>query len=671
MKAFPTIEQRRLFRDIISDPSMFPDNIIYRLDDPNFGKATEMKFLAMSGIAPSQLSTYVNAMSKNHYDKTIKFSNVKTAVATDPNNNYAVKYEVVYVDIIDPFNLDNANVGIEVDLLNSSLSKITNSYYDAQGIAHSMLYPNTFDNMQTRVETIGYSAQGVIPDWMTSVQDDKTVLGFKRALVLAYTKPGQSKTIAYRIKNRGIDFNVINFTIDRYQLDNTLSTNYNIEEQSFVNGRSTTFDVLTLITAEDYDIVDYASAMAFDQINGKPYDLIKSSGGIDGVTAFQNGDRLIFGKQENITNGRYADGWVNYAVNDYDESFDSNLYDNSYVVPGYLEREANRNTPSLLANAAPGEFYLYVPHISSQDYVGMMIAANDFVPNNTVVTNSQLDNTTGTLAWKLTLNHALVGNAYTGDKIDAVHYLTVVSTTGNTLTVSGLPVGASDKVALIGQEILGNGVPNDTVITNILGSVLYLTNPSSELVTPNTGDLIGYRIINQRSGIWEININSSNFVTLKFIKELAQGDVVKVLGGQSFGSCFLRYSTSIDQGNTVPEFETVPKNRTYNFTGGGNGTTFDKGGTKIIELRDAPGTEMNPIKDWKPHTYYPVGTVVKANGQTWVAVINVMPTVNFVEKDEIDTAGRPGVPFIYWKLYDSIPLSGDKYLKFPQTGVFN
>jgi hypothetical protein len=265
----------------------------------------------------------------------------------------------------------------------------------------------------------------------------------------------------------------------------------------------------------------------------------------------------------------------------------------------------------------------------------------------------------------------LVDNAYIGDVINAVHYVTVVSADGETLTVSGLPSAMSDRVAIIGQEILGNGIPNDTVITNILGNVLYVTNPTSELVDPVAGDLIGYRIINQRSGIWELNINQDNFVTLKFIKEIAQGDVVKVLGGQSFGSCFLRYSRSIDQGNTVPEFENVPHNLSYNATGGGNGTTFDMGGTKIIERRDAPGTESNPIKDWKPRTYYPIGSIVKANSQIWVAVVNVMPTVNFVEKDDRITADRPAVPFIYWKLYDSIPLSGDKYLKFPQTGVFN
>jgi hypothetical protein len=161
-------------------------------------------------------------------------------------------------------------------------------------------------------------------------------------------------------------------------------------------------------------------------------------------------------------------------------------------------------------------------------------------------------------------------------------------------------------------------------------------------------------------------------VTLSFVKEVAQGDVIKVLGGQSFGACFLRYSTSIDNDNTVPAFENVPKNRTYNFTGGGNGTTFDKGGTKIIQSRDLPGTQQNPIKDWEPHVYYPVGSIVNANGQTWIAVVNVMPTISFTEKTQsIITNGWPEVPTVYWKLYDSIPVSGDKYLKFPQIGVFN
>ena len=48
-------------------------------------------------------------------------------------------------------------------------------------------------------------------------------LGYIRAVVLAYTVPGASKLIAYRLKNANFSFNRIEFKTDRYQLDNYLS----------------------------------------------------------------------------------------------------------------------------------------------------------------------------------------------------------------------------------------------------------------------------------------------------------------------------------------------------------------------------------------------------------------------------------------------------------------
>jgi hypothetical protein len=127
-----------------------------------------------------------------------------------------------------------------------NINHIANPYYDPQGTGHYVINPNTFDNMETRIsQNLGYSAQGVIPDWMTSVQEDKTVLGFKRALVLAYTKPGQSKKIAYRMRDRGIELTGTNYTVDRYAVDNTLSSYYNITNQAFLPSRETTFDYLS------------------------------------------------------------------------------------------------------------------------------------------------------------------------------------------------------------------------------------------------------------------------------------------------------------------------------------------------------------------------------------------------------------------------------------------
>jgi hypothetical protein len=70
---------------------------------------------------------------------------------------------------------------------------------------------------------------------MTSRQDDGRVLGFTRALVLCYTKPGKSKEILYRLQAKLQSFQLIDFTIDRYELDSVMSDYYNLETNSFVN----------------------------------------------------------------------------------------------------------------------------------------------------------------------------------------------------------------------------------------------------------------------------------------------------------------------------------------------------------------------------------------------------------------------------------------------------
>ena len=132
MQALPPIEQRRLLTNILADPSLFPADSIYRSDDPNFGKASTYRFLELPGVDPSTLSSYISAIQKNHFNKVINFSPVKTAIATDPDNNYAVKYEVVYVEVVDPFNPENLDVKLETNLA-GGINHIANPYYDPQG----------------------------------------------------------------------------------------------------------------------------------------------------------------------------------------------------------------------------------------------------------------------------------------------------------------------------------------------------------------------------------------------------------------------------------------------------------------------------------------------------------------------------------------------------------
>lgn len=678
MKALTTLEQRRLFNDVLKDPQdptgggLFPDDLIYRIDDPNFGKAKDIKFLAVPGVAPSSLSDYMAAMQKNFQNKTITFSEIKTARATDPGNNYAIKYEVVYADIVDPFNPDNANVTNETNLY-GGINAVKNPYYDARGNEHHVLNPNTFDNMESRIsQNLGYSAQGVIPDWMTSVQEDKTVLGFKRAIVLAYTKPGEAKKIAWRIQNKGISLNAINFVADRYTLDNTLSEYYKIPTATFVASRQTTFDYLSLVDSTSFDVVNYAAEQTFASINNQSISYITDRGGIDGVTTFRSGDRLIFARQENFVTAFPVDGWIYYRdlfVGNYADAtdsvdmayYDSTGFDSSYVIPGYVETAAKTQQPALTGAVAAGNRYLYVPYIAGINYVGKMIAASEFVAYNTVITDQAADNSTGTLSWKLALNNVTVDAATVGTTVKIESYLVVTGVTGNRVTVdaTSLPNNIGDRLALIENAVSGFGVAPGSRIANVVDNTVTLENYNHAFVTGiGPGDLMGYHVQNQRAGIWEVQVDeTTSLVRLQFVKELSRGAIVKVLDGHSHSQSFMQYSANIKSGHTVPDFSKVPNKITYNGANGGR-TRFDGDGTKFFDHRDQPAPQPQTVPvAWTISTNYAVGTRVQYQNQYYRAVTNVPGAVVFDGRN--------------WERYDVLEITGETYLKFPHLDAFN
>jgi len=80
---------------------------------------------------------------------------------------------------------------------------------------------------------------------MTSAQASGDVLGFTPAWVIAYAKPGRGQQIAYYV---GQDFasqlNVIDFEVDRYELDRLLSHNWDPATDAWTpTPAATTFDI--------------------------------------------------------------------------------------------------------------------------------------------------------------------------------------------------------------------------------------------------------------------------------------------------------------------------------------------------------------------------------------------------------------------------------------------
>lgn len=242
IQILPSRAGRTIYNDVLNNTDIFPFDYIYRYWDPWFSRNTLRRVLFLTGLNPDTDSQYINAITLNHYWKTLCFGEVRTAVAKDDNFNPV--YEVVYLEIKD--NQVNA-AGLGPNLAE-------NVPTNSQSV--STVYPNSFPNMIERLaDNIGYQDRGILPRWMTSRQDDGTVLGFTRALVLAYVNPGRSAEVAYRVRQVIEDFNLIDFTIDRYEWDSILSNNFiktneaivgtgNITantESNIVTGNSTTF----------------------------------------------------------------------------------------------------------------------------------------------------------------------------------------------------------------------------------------------------------------------------------------------------------------------------------------------------------------------------------------------------------------------------------------------
>jgi Putative Ig domain len=347
LQAAPNMPQRSKYHAIVNNTEIFSADLIYRADDPWFGVNQKINMLFLPGLNSVSLAEYRQAAELNHWNKTYTFGSVKTAVVLD--NNYLVKYEVVYVEVVDPGeNTQGQGPGLEINLS----GVIANPYVDDHGNNFYTIYPNSSQNMIKRlVNNVGYYDQSSLPPWMTSNQPSATTgifdapLGYTPAVVLAYTVPGGGQEIAYRLKAAGVDFGEIEFSTDRYYVDNFYSTNFHAN--SWIGGAETTFDTLPKtnigsIVAQ----VTYGVTAEFDQINGRTVDYVNSRGGIDGITTFQSGDTLIFIQQENFLNPGPYDGWVDYTDTIANGvtgrgGYSNEPFDSYTVVPGYLESAHN------------------------------------------------------------------------------------------------------------------------------------------------------------------------------------------------------------------------------------------------------------------------------------------------------------------------------------------
>jgi len=212
VRPFLKSSDRDLYQKFINDQYIFNPSMIYRYFDSNFGVQKDIKMFLEYGIELVDLSYYASALNLNFYRKDLYFGNLQVAEAK--NDEGAVVYEVVYVDII--------------DTLSNTTSNVTSVFYDNLGKPHN---PASIPNMKTRLESISLpEGNGFItirnneyslPLFMRTPQGSRySPANYIPLVVLCYAQPGQGTRIINRIKRSGFNFNQFNFDVDRVIVEN-------------------------------------------------------------------------------------------------------------------------------------------------------------------------------------------------------------------------------------------------------------------------------------------------------------------------------------------------------------------------------------------------------------------------------------------------------------------
>jgi hypothetical protein len=254
IKCMPPESDRALINQLILNQDIIPINLVYRADDPNFGVASNVIYQHAYGLTAATYEDYVSSLVINHYWKNLVLGSIKTAQALDDAGN--VLYEVVYSQVVDDLvNAQGKSVSKNVTLPYPVTAELP--YPKNETVSVSTVYPNSLINMRDQViDTVG-QISNLLPRWMLSKQANGQVLGFTPAWVICYCQPGTSGQIIYNIAQQfGDKLNLVDFEVDRYELDRLLTKNWDPVTQAWVSAEppfvpnATTFDngITTTIT---------------------------------------------------------------------------------------------------------------------------------------------------------------------------------------------------------------------------------------------------------------------------------------------------------------------------------------------------------------------------------------------------------------------------------------
>lgn len=363
---------------------------------------------------------------------------------------------------------------------------------------------------------------------MTSKQPNGSVLGFTPAWVICYANPGRGKQIAYNIQeNFGQQLNLIDFKVDRYVMDRTLSRNWNPDTQQWTpKGSLTTFDFYNTTGYVDLGTVECATNLAYDDINFRTIDDINAMGGIDGQTwiavtgqqppsgtkvVIRDGTKLIFVNQENYGNYSSVDAaWQQYT----------SLYDQ----------------------------YGFSPEVAGEDFDSSYTISGGFT-------------------------RQCSATSAVSDRITCTS--TAGMTEGDVIWFTGTTFGDVTAFSNNNQIYYIYDIPNGTQFR--IAETVDATSPVQ--LSTDTGDMTAVWG-NYRMAIWEVSIGgeNNNIVTLNLLQQTAPNDFLRVTQGEIYNTAQLFRPTTPGPALTLINWQPLISVITVI----GNETTFDNASMQFI-----------------------------------------------------------------------------------------
>jgi hypothetical protein len=585
IEAMPPANDRALVAELLTNEEIFVPDYIYRIDDPYFGKSKRVIYQHAFGLAPDMLETYVSSLYENHYWKNLVLGEINTAQALDPITGEVV-YEVVYSRIID-------------DLVNSSgasVSKIVNLPYaitdPADGSTQiTQVYPNSLVNMRDQVIDVVGQISTKLPLWMTSQQTDGRVLGFTPSWVMCYTKPGRSRQIAYYVQTQFQGhLNAVDFKVDRYILDHTLSRNWDTVTQNWTPKPSlTTFDRYGSGQLPFAGFIDIATRLAYTDINQQTLAHIADLGGLDGQLVSINGNTLIFVKQEYYDN--YAtpdDAWQSYTDlygTLYSPETVGEYFDESYTIPGgYTYNCTNTSITNYIKAATTADMHVNDPvwftgtvfgGIDANGSTGLtqIYYVTDVIHTTCTATASGTNLIACADATYLNTNDVVWFSGTTFGGVNALtasntiqqYYVTKVSPTSFKIS---LTQGGTFVTLSTASGTMTVNTSYFTVSKTAGGTNTVLTTASGSMIV-NFGDT--------RMAIYTINVDPvTTIVTLTPTQLTAETQYVQINRGRQYASQQLYYPTSPAQGYTLVAWINIPASNSTETTFDGAGMAFEQ-----------------------------------------------------------------------------------------------